>query len=155
MSDKQKYHAFGPSGGIGGESFFAAAPVNAFKIVSVWGKSGARINRIGVDWSTPDGIVSSSPFGGNGGTDFRVNIDPGDYLTQIFGSVVMHNDSLRVSSLKFVTKNNKETTVGTLTEYQFSLSSPDGYQIGEIFGRAGAAPGGELDAFGVSIDLIG
>ena len=152
MSSKDAYYTYGPSGGIGGNAFYVAWPPGAFKIIRVWGQSGSRINQIGLDWSTVDGVVQAGPFGGEGGSDFSFPIDSGDYLTQILGTVGEYNDSVRVFSLKFGTQNGKASdTFGTPTEYQFSFTAPSGYQISWIFGRADA----ELDALGVAIVPIG
>jgi len=145
MSSPQVDFAFGPSGGIGGTAFYPAIPLGAYKIIKVWGRVGSTITQIGFTWSTPNGDMSSPAFGAKGDPNFEVNIGAGDYLTQIFGSL---NSQTRVSTLKFVTKNNVETTVGSqLTDDQFGFSSPPGYQIALMFGRSGS----EIDALGVTI----
>jgi|ERR1043165_9746789 hypothetical protein len=151
MSSKQQSFPFGPSGGIGGNAFYVAAPANAYKIIQVWGRSGARIDSIGVTWSTPDGVVSAGPFGATGQPNFTFDIPSGDYLTGIYGSVGEYNDSVRVFSLKFETMTKKiSSTFGTQQSTQFNFTSPPDYQIAWIFGRAQS----ELDALGVVIAPI-
>jgi|SRR5689334_22806073 len=158
MGTQEDYHSSGPSGGIGGFPFYLTWPSGAFKIVAVWGRSGSRIDQIGLDWSTKNGIVSSPPCGGGGGSPFKFDIPADDYLTDIFGTVDNYNGSIRVFSLKLVTKGKVVGTYGTQEEYQFSYTSPPGYQVISIFGRAGNQPGsppaGALDALGVTIEPI-
>lgn len=145
---------FGPSGGVGGSPFTAPAPTanGPWRINAVEGRSGSRIDQIELIWSNSAGATDSSPeFGGTGGNPFNFSILTGDYLTAIQGTVGTYNDSVRLFSLQFSTKNNTKSPVyGKATSYNFSYVCPTGYQITGIFGRSGSA----VDALGVYIDPI-
>lgn len=103
-------------------------------------------------WSNPFGSTKSSPpFGGSGGNTFEFDIDAGDYLTEIRGTVGTNNDSVVLFSLQLITKSGKVSPVfGEQTSTGFYFQSPAGYQITGIFGRSGSS----VDALGVYIDLI-
>jgi hypothetical protein len=116
------------------------------------GRSGSRIDQIEVVWSNQSGGTQSSPeFGGDGGSPFQFAIPTGDYLTQIVGSVGEYDNSVRLFSIQFVTKNGAKSAVyGEATSAAFLFQCPSGYQITGIFGRSGSA----VDALGVFIDPI-
>ncbi len=142
----------GPSGGLGGQAFDAHPPTRRgpWKINTLQGRSGSRINQLELIWKDDAGETQSSQeYGGDGGDPWTFNIQSDDYLTEIKGFIGDHN-SVRVFSLQFVTRNGVESEVfgkATSSSKPFSYQCPDGYQIVGIFGRAGA----EIDALGVYI----
>lgn len=145
---------FGSSGGVGGSPYDAPAPSSGgpWKISGVQGRSGSRIDNIEVVWSAQSGGTQSSPqFGGEGGSPFQFSIPTGDYLTMISDSVGDYDDSVRLFSIQFTTKNGTKSAVfGKATSDSFTFQCPPGYQITGIFGRSGSS----VDAFGVYIDPI-
>jgi hypothetical protein len=149
MSDQ-----FGPSGGTGGNPFTAEPPEGGgWKIsaIDVW--SGDRIDSIELIWSHSGGETKSSPkFGGSGGNESEFQIDVGDYLTRIEGSVGSKEDNVRIFSLQFFTRNgNMSKIFGKPTQAKFRYDEIQGQQIIGLFGRTGAA----IDALGVVYDEIG
>ena len=157
MAEKTEPNLLGPSGGTGGEAFYAAMPPTCVKILRVFGRAQNRIDQIGVEWLTDNGsTIRGGPFGGRGGTEFDFEISgEGEYLTQIYGTVVDYN-SLRIASLRFVTnKNNISGTYGIDSNFPFYFMAPLGVHITGILGRAGLTPDSEVDALGCYMDLLG
>lgn len=144
--------SFGPAGGVGGSPYNAPVPTagGPWRVSAMEGRSGSRIDQIEVTWSNQSGgTQSSSEFGGDGGSPFHFSISTGDYLTQIVGSVGEYDDSVRLFSIQFITKNGTKSPVyGKPTSDSFYFQCPSGYQITGIFGRSGIA----VDALGVYID---
>lgn len=144
---------FGPSGGKGGNTFDAPPPSEGqWRINTVEGKSGSRIDQIELIWVDQNGGThSSKEFGEGGGSSFSYSIGSGDYLTQINGSVGHHNGSLRLYSIQFHTQEGLSSEeYGSSTSEKFEYQCPEGYQIVGIFGRSGD----EVDALGVYIDKM-
>jgi Jacalin-like lectin domain len=146
-------YKLGPAGGVGGSPFDAPYPtgavsMNPYSISAIQGKAYNRIDQIQVVWAGAGGGGESPPFGGEGGRPFRFDIPPGEWLTQIFGSVGEYNDSVRLFSIQFVTNAGTRSDVyGKATSAAFTFQCPPNYVVTGIFGRSDR----EVDALGVYI----
>jgi hypothetical protein len=149
MSDQ-----FGPSGGVGGNAFHDPMPAGDFKILEIRGRSSARIDRIEVVWEKDDGEPDpGDPHGSaTAGQEFTLAIGKGDiYLVKIEGTLVVYNNSVRVSWLRMYSTAGLIGETGTANaNYPFVFECPENYQITGIFGRAESG----LDALGVYIAPI-
>ena len=147
-------YKLGPAGGVGGSPYDApyptipAAPGNPYAISAMKGRAGNRIDQIQVVWAGAGGGGESPPFGGNGGSPFRFDIPPGEWLAQIVSSVGAYDGSVRLFSIQFITNAGTLSGVyGKATTAAFSFQCPPNYVVTGIFGRADK----EVDALGVYI----
>jgi hypothetical protein len=154
---------FGPSGGILGEPFFARhltaavlpskRPGPAWRIAQIKGSAGDFVYQLEVVWVSSQGEVDSSIEVGTdaGGGTFEFSIDPGDVLTRLTGTLNWGSfNHPQVSSIQFGTANDKASPVygNEWSKYSFSYTSPNGFHIVGLHGRASDA----IDARGVYID---
>ncbi|WP_451998999.1 jacalin-like lectin [Azospirillum argentinense] len=139
--------SLGPEGGPNGVPYADGYPGRGNKIRRVSINHGTIIDGFQCFWETGS---PGDHHGGSGGSPYDFDIDRGDYLTTIEGSVGPHNSwPTVVKSLKFHTKSGGSSPLygapRGAQEHGFLLKAPKGWQILGFFGRSGTV----VDAIGV------
>lgn len=108
-----------------------------------------KIDAIAFSYVGTDNAQHSSgiKWGGTGGTEDKISLDPTNYVTEISGTVGKFGTDDIVTSLKIVTFKGDTKTYGTANGTPFRIPVLDGGKIVGFFGRAGAF----LDAIGLYV----
>lgn len=147
----------GASGGIGGDPFNTESPRDdgPWKIgaIQVW-SDNTGVNAIEIRWISQKEETRYHTYGDRKGEEYEYRIGADDHLVKITGSLGLRHIEvyrLHVSSLRFFTrKGHSSPVIGMESNVKFQYDEIPGYQIIDLFGRAGS----DLDALGVGIEPI-
>jgi len=103
-------------------------------------RAAARVDRIGL--TLADGTVLG--HGGTGGTEQKLTLASGEYLTSATLCQGRYNNTTRIFSARFTTNTGRTLAAGTTTSDCATRTAPAGWQIAGFHGRTGA----EVDKIG-------
>ncbi len=138
----------GPSGGMGGGSFYDSAASNE-SVALVQVRSGSVIDaiRMGYRNNTTGVFRLGTLHGGTGGGETNISLNPGEEISYMTGYYGIYNNIVVITKLYIGTNSGRYFSFGTATGRYFAYVNPDIANV-RFAGVIGAS-GSLLDALGV------
>ncbi|MGD9171336.1 MAG: jacalin-like lectin [Candidatus Thiodiazotropha sp.] len=122
--------AYGGTGGIGFNDVNQVT--GSAKVSAISMRAGSRIDQLALSFD--DGRAFS--HGGNGGSQYSLSLEEGEYLTSLDLCTGEKNGSTRVFYASFKTSLDRTLSGGATTDNCAQIEAPEGWQIKGFHGRA-------------------
>jgi hypothetical protein len=122
--------AYGGTGGIGFNDVNQVT--GSAKVSAISMRAGSRIDQLALSFD--DGRAFS--HGGNGGSQYSLSLEEGEYLTSLDLCTGEKNGSTRVFYASFKTSLDRTLSGGATTGNCAQIEAPEGWQIKGFHGRA-------------------
>ncbi|MGD8914499.1 MAG: jacalin-like lectin, partial [Candidatus Thiodiazotropha sp.] len=122
--------AYGGTGGIGFNDVNQVT--GSAKVSAISMRAGSRIDQLALSFD--DGRAFS--HGGNGGSQYSLSLEEGEYLTSLGLCTGEKNGSTRVFYASFKTSLDRTLSGGAATDNCAQIEAPEGWQIKGFHGRA-------------------